>query len=228
MSAANIIQLRQLLKEKMPALRLGLEELTAQRLNHWPTGVPQIDEPLHGGLPGGALTEMVAVQRSSGSALLRNALLARAAREKQIVALIDGKDSLDVTTMEESVLSRLIWVRCQSADETLKAADLVLRDRNVPLVFLDLISNPATQIRRIPATTWFRFQRIVEQSSTVCLVLTPQPMISPAQARITLQPARFSLNALEREPAQLLTELNLEVSDARRSRELNERLRHSA
>jgi hypothetical protein len=53
-------------------------------------------------------------------------------------------------------------------------------------------------------------------------------MISPAQARIVLQPARFSLNALEREPAELLAELHLEVSDARRSRELNERLRHSA
>jgi hypothetical protein len=68
----------------------------------------------------------------------------------------------------------------------------------------------------------------VEQSSTICLALTPQPMISPAQARITLMPTRFSLNALERGSEELLAELNLEVSDARRSRELNERLRYSA
>lgn len=228
MPAANVIQLRQLLKEKMPALRLSLEELPSQRLNHWPTGLPPIDAPLHGGLPKGALTEMIAAQRGSGSALLRNALLARAAQEKQIVALIDGNDSLDVTAMDETVLSRLIWVRCHSAEESLKAADLLLRDRNVPLVFLDLISNPVAQIRRIPATTWFRFQRIVEQSSMVCVALTPQPMISPAQARITLLPTRFSLNALERGSEELLAELNLEVSDARRSRELNERIRHSA
>jgi hypothetical protein len=228
MPAANVIQLRQLLREKMPAVRLSLEELPSQRQNHWTTGISQIDEALNGGLPKGALTEITAVQRSSGSALILNALLRRAAVEKQIVALIDGNDSFDVTAMEERILSRLLWVRCQSADEALKAADILLRDRNVPMVMLDLIANPLTQVRRIPATTWFRFQRIVEQSSTVCLVFTPQPMISPAQARITLPPKRFSLEALEQESDEVLSELKLDVSDARRAREFNERLRSSA
>jgi hypothetical protein len=228
MPAANVIQLRQLLKEKMPALRLSLEELPSHRLNHWPTGVPQLDQPLHGGLPKGALTEITAAQRGSGSALLRNALLTQATKERQIVALIDGHDSFDVTAVEEKILSRLIWVRCHSAEESLKAADLLLRDRNVPIVLLDLVANPSAQIRRIQATTWFRFQRIVEQSSAVCIVFTPQPMISPAQARITLAPVRFSLDALDREPEELLDELKLEVSDARRTRELNEHLRNSA
>jgi hypothetical protein len=228
MPAANLIQLRQLLKEKMPESRFSLDELPSQRQNHWPTGLSQIDGWLQGGLPKGALTEIVAARPGSGSALLMNALLARAAREKQIVALVDGQDSFDATAVEENILARLLWVRCHSAAAALKAADLLLRDQNVRVILLDLIVNPVMQVRRIPATTWFRFQRIIEQSSTVCVVLTPRPMISPAQARITLPPAKFSLAALEHEPEALLAGLKLEVSDARRARQSDVRLHGSA
>jgi hypothetical protein len=225
MPAANVIQLRQLLKEKLPGLRQNLEGASAQRQNGWKTGLTKLDAPLQGGLPKSALTEIVAAQRNSGSALLRNAFLRRAAGERQIITLVDGSDSFDATQVEEAVLSRLLWVRCRSAEESLKAADLLLRDQNVSLVLLDLIANPAAQLRRIPATTWFRFQRLIEQTSTVCLVFTPQPMIASASVRITLSPARFSLDALDREPEELLNELKFDVVDARRSREAVEHLR---
>jgi hypothetical protein len=228
MPAANVIQLRQLLREKLPELRLSLEELPSQRQNHWPTGLAQIDGLLHGGLPKGALTEVVAARRGSGSALLMKALFTQAARKKEIVALVDGHDSFDVTAVEEKLLKRLLWVRCHSAEEALKAADLLLRDQNVPVVLLDLMANPALQVRRIPATTWFRFQRIAEQGSTVCVVLTPQPMVSPAQARITLPAGKFSLETLECEPEAVWADLKPEVSDARRVREVDLRLRSSA
>jgi hypothetical protein len=218
MPAANVIQLRQLLKEKLPDLRLGFDGLQVQ--TSWPTGVSQIDEPLQGGLPKGALIEITAGQRGSGSALLMSWLLRRAAQENQIIALVDGHDSFDVTAFDPEVLSRLLWVRCNSAEEALKASDLVLRDGNLSFVLLDLIANPAAQLRKIPATTWFRFQRIVEQTSTVCIVLTPQPMVSPAQVRISPGASRLSLSTLESEPDTLMKELKLEVSDTRRSREL--------
>jgi len=228
MPAARIIQLRQLLKEKMPELRLGVDELPTQRSLHWSTGVPQVDEPLNGGLPKGGLTEIVEPHRGSGSALLLHALLHKAAREHQIIALIDGADSFDVTRVEEEILSRLLWVRCRSADEALRAADLLLRDQNLPLLLLDLVGNPATSLRRIPTTAWFRFQRILEPTSTVCAVLTPQTMVSPAQVRITLQPSRFNIQTFEREPDELLRELKLEISDSRRLRQSGERLRNIA
>ncbi len=228
MPAASVIQLRQLLKEKMPQLRVGLDELTARHQNRWPTGVPQLDHSLQGGLPRGALSEVIAPGCSSGSGLLRNALLTRAAAEKQIVAFIDGRDALDVTAMDEAALERLLWVRCRSAEEALKAADIILRDRNLPLVILDLRLNTAAELRRIPATTWFRFQRILELGSTVCVVLTPQAKVSPAQARITIAPEPLALDFLDRDPEQLLAELKLEVSDARHLRETNEQLRNLA
>jgi hypothetical protein len=125
---------------------------------------------------------------------------------------VDGSDSLDVTQLEPAVLSRLLWVRCRSAQEAMKATDLLLRDGNLPLVLLDLAGNPAAQFRDIPATTWYRLQRIVEQSSTVCIALTPRPMVGPAEARIFLR-SRFTLDAMEQDADDLLSELKLEVAE---------------
>ena len=214
MPAANIIELRQLLTERFPGLRTRADELSAIKRAFWPTGLPQLDEPLHGGFPKGALAEMVAAQRGSGSALLMAALIHRGLDENKFVAMIDGQDSLDVTQLGED-LSHLLWMRCRSTEEAMKAADLLLRDGNLPLVLLDLVSNPAAQLRKIPATTWYRFQRLIEQTSTVCVVLTPRVMVAPAQVRITLH-SRFSMSALEREPQELLRELKLEVAETRR------------
>jgi hypothetical protein len=221
MPAANIIELRQLLAERFPGLRTRADELSAARHAFWPTGLPQLDEPLRGGLAKGAIAEVVAEQRGRGSALLMTALIHRALGENKFVAVIDGQDSLDVTQLGED-LSRLFWVRCRSTEEALKAADLLLRDGNLPLILLDLVSNPAAQLRKIPATTWYRFQRLIEQTSAVCVVLAPRPMVAPAQARVTLR-SRFSIKALERGRQEVLRELKVEVTEARRfgeSREL--------
>ena len=49
----------------------------------------------------------------------------------------------------------MLWVRCAAREEALKATDLLLRDRNFPLVVLDLKLNPIKQLRKIPTSTWF-------------------------------------------------------------------------
>ena len=223
MPGANIIQLRQLLSEKFPGARARAAGLDR---HCWPTGLPQIDEPLEGGLPRGALAEIIAESAGSGGALLISALIHGAARERQIIAVVDGRDSLEVTQIGGDV-SRLLWVRCRSVEEAMKAADLLLRDRNVPFVALDLAASPPAQVRKIPATVWYRFQRLLEQTSTVCAVFTPRAMVSPAKVRITLR-SRFSLEALDGERELLLRELKVEVSAARRSGELFTGLKKSA
>lgn len=217
MPAANVIQLRKLLAERFPGLRTRADELATAPRDFWATGLRQIDGPLRGGLPKGALTEVVAERRGCGSALLMTALIRQGMREKQLVAVVDGQDSLDVTQIE-SDLSRLLWVRCHTANEALKATDLLLRDGNLPLVLLDLVANPAAQVRKIPAPAWYRFQRLLEQTSMVCLVLTPRAMVSPAKARITLR-SHFSLEALGRDQDELARALKLEISETRRFRE---------
>jgi hypothetical protein len=220
MPAANIIQLRQLLAERFPGLRTRAAELSTAKHACWPTGVPQLDAPLRGGLSKGALAEIVAERPGCGSTLLMTTLIQRALGENKFTAVIDGQDSFDVTQLGEN-LSRLLWVRCRATAEALQAADLLLRDGNMPLVLLDLASNPPAQLRKIPATTWYRFQRLLEQTSAVCVVIVPRPMVAPAQVRITLR-SRFSIQALDREPEDLLAELKLDVTEARRFAETRE------
>ena len=110
----------------------------------------------------------------------------RAAFLRQFAAVIDGRDSFDAAALEPSTLSRLLWIRCHTAEEAVKAGDLVLRDGNLPVVLLDLALNPVAELRKIPAPTWYRFQRIVEQSTATFIVLTPQALIAPAEVRVTL------------------------------------------
>jgi hypothetical protein len=218
-TGTNIIQLRQLLKEKFPGLRTHAEEIVSDTRNFWSTGLRQMDDLLGGGLSKGALTEIIAERRGTGSALLACSLLCQVAQAGQIVAFVDGSDSLEVTQLEEAALSRLLWIRCRSAAEALKATDLLLRDGNLPLVLLDIAINPEKQLRGIPATTWYRLQRILEQIATACVVFTPRAMVSPARDRIFLR-SHFSLNSLEQEHDALLAELKMEAAETRRFSEL--------
>ncbi len=214
MPSANIIQLRQLLSDKFPGLRLQLNDQAApDRL--WPTGLPQLDAPLAGGLPKGALIEIVSGGNSSGGATVLRALLTRSAADRQIVTLIDGQDALDVTQMEEAILARLLWVRCTSAEEAVKAADLVLRDANLPLVLVDLKMAPPAQLRRISSTTWYRFQRLMEETGTTCVIFVPAPVVGAAQIRVTLT-GGFTLDALEQAAPDCVQAVKLEVTDLRR------------
>ncbi|MGH7940756.1 MAG: hypothetical protein ACREFR_06785 [Limisphaerales bacterium] len=216
MMPANLIQLRQLLAEKFPEARLPLQWPRPAETCRWPTGIPQIDKPLRGGLPRGALAEFTAERKCSGSATLVCEILRHAARHNEILALVDGNDSLDVAPIEGRVLSRMLWVRCHRTDEALKAADLLLRDKNLPLVLIDLKLAQERQLRKIPAALWYRFQRLVEETSAVCMVFTSWPMVSPAQTRIALHSA-FSLDALEKDTRELLGELRLEVFDRKQA-----------
>lgn len=226
MSVPDVIRLRALLSEQFPGLRMRLNEITSEENKYWPTGLPQMDEPLRGGLAKGALTEIVS-GKHCGSSMLIHALLGKAARENQIIALIDGNDSLDVTQIGEDVLSRLLWVRCRSVEASLKAADLVLRDGNLNIVLIDLNLNGERQLRKIPATHWYRFQRLVEATGTVCIVLAPHSIVGPAQVRIKLRP-QLSIAALDHNFNELLTTLEMEVFSSRPFSEINAAFRMSA
>lgn len=212
-SSEKIIQLRRLLSERFPGARFSADVETKQN-SFWPTGISQIDELLRGGLPKGAIVELVSERRNSGSALFISTLLRKAAAENQIVTLIDGQDSFDPCAFEQETLSRLLWVRCKNAGEAMKSVDLILRDRNLPLVLLDLALNPTKQLRKIPSSTWYRLQRITETTSTIFVVITPQAMVGCAQIRLGLD-SQFTLEDLDAEPFHLLEKLKAEVAQHR-------------
>lgn len=214
MPSEKVVQLRQRLAGRIPNLRILSEASPSREQSVWPTGVGQIDVLLHGGLPKGHLTELVTARNSSGSALFFATCLHKAAEKQQILALIDGQDSFDPAGFAPQTLSRLFWVRCRSAEQALKAVDLILRDRNLPLVVLDLQLNPASQLRRIPSSTWYRLQRILEGTSTVFMVLTPRAMVGCAQARLNLH-SQFDLADVEKTGGELLQKLKMDLSHHR-------------
>ena len=64
---------------------------------------------------------------------LGRALLRHATRERRWSALIDGHDQFDPQSAGSSALSGLLWIRCHTATEAMRSADLLLRDGNLPL-----------------------------------------------------------------------------------------------
>ena len=78
-----------------------------------PTGIPEIDALLEGGLPLGAITELVGPP-SSGRTTLAQAALAAITSAGKAVAWVDASDTLDpVSAAAAGIdLSRQLWVRC--------------------------------------------------------------------------------------------------------------------
>ena len=175
----TIIDLRNLLAERFPHSSLP----AASRLK---TNIPILDYATEGGLPKNAITEIISPHVSVGSATLIHALLQRAHRDRYFLALIDGRDSFDPASMGNLCLRNLLWVRCHNAMEAVKAADLLLRDGNFPLVVLDLVLNAADELRKIPQSSWYRLQRLVEPAATAFLVLTRRSIVSSAQWKLRL------------------------------------------
>jgi recombination protein RecA len=135
------------------------------------TGIPEIDA-LAGGFPRGALTEICGPPCSGRTTVLLSALASRTA-EAEVCALIDARDSFDPRSAEAAgvELQQLLWVRCRSLDQSLRAADLVIQGGGFGFVALDLSDVAPETVRHVPLNAWFRFRRAVEDTSTVLLVL---------------------------------------------------------
>jgi hypothetical protein len=179
-TSGKIIDLRKLLAERFP----HRPATAATRLF---TGLPFLDESSGGGLPRGAITELISPRTSAGSASIIRALIYGACRDNYFLALIDGRDSFDPCGLDTSSLRHLLWVRCSKAFEAIKAADLLLRDGNFPLVIVDLVLNAPEELRKILQTDWYRLQRLVELAPTACLVLTRYEMAGSAQLKLVLE-----------------------------------------
>src|SRR5216110_1918075 len=177
---AVIIDLRKALSERFPAR-------SAPAASVLTTGLRFLDRASSGGLPKSAITELITPRPSAGSASLLHALLRAAQRDRHFVALIDGSDSFDPGSSDNSALRHLLWVRCRKAFDAIKATDFLLRDGNFPLVIVDLVLNAPQELRKIPQTSWYRLQRLVESAPTACLVLTRHGMVSSAQLKIVLE-----------------------------------------
>lgn len=198
--SANIISLAAELAERFPAA-------APLPVRHWATGWEEVDA-FEGGVPHNAVTELCSSVACGGFFL--HQVLGTLRERRGLGALVDAGCTFDPGSHDAAAFSRLLTVFCQTAEQSVKVTDLLLRDGNLPLVMLDLQGLPLRKIGRIPASTWHRFQRLVERSGTALVVMTPQPMVEAARVRITLR-ASWSLAALTRLRSELFRNVRAQV-----------------
>ena len=126
------------------------------------------------------------------------------------MALVDAADGFDPQPLDPALLSHLLWVRCGTMAQCLKAADLILRDGNLPILLLDLRGSAACDLKKIPNTTWYRLQRIAAQSAVACLIATPRFMVSSAHYRVQIR-GDFHVGDLDRPIEELLAAMEFQV-----------------
>ena len=148
------------------------------------TGIASIDA-LTGGLPRGAITEIFG-PRSSGRTSTMVAILSEATANDEVCALVDGNDAFDPKSAADAGtdLNRLLWVRCHKLEQVLKSTDLLLQGGGFGRVILDLTDLPPAQVRSIPLASWFRFQRTIEKTPTVLLIMSPESVVQSAAALV--------------------------------------------
>jgi recombination protein RecA len=169
---------------------------------HVSTGISEIDL-LAGGLPRGALTEILGPDCSGRTSLLFSALSMRTAH-LEACALIDGCDAFDPYSAEAAGvnLKQLLWVRCRNIQQTLRATDLLLQSGGFGFIALDLSDVSREVVRHVPLDAWFRFRRAVEDTQTILVVLE-QESNAKTCASLVLR--------LKGEPAQWATTLQTQT-----------------
>jgi hypothetical protein len=183
--------------------RVGAEQVAA-------FGVSALDERLLGGVPRGQVSELVGSVSSGRTSVSWTWLGAATRRGESAALIDTFDRFDPATGQACGIeLSRLLWIRGQAItktsaaidpawlpgaravagpgtllertiDRALKALNLVLQSGVCTAVVLDFADVPITGIRRVPHTTWFRLQRIVEETDIACLLLGPMPLARSA------------------------------------------------
>jgi recombination protein RecA len=157
--------------------------------------IPALDQ-ITGGLPRGGLTEICGPESSGRTALLLS-VLAEAAYNGELCALLDGRDALDPHSAAAAgvALNRLLWVRCRQVEQALRSAELLLEGGGFGVVALDLAGAPAPVMRRIPLPVWFRLRWVVRNTRTALIVLEREPTVGTSASlvvRLEAETVRWS------------------------------------
>jgi recA bacterial DNA recombination protein len=202
-ASPKIIELRKVLAERYPRQK-GIRSLSI------PTGWSPLDTLLGGGLPKGAITQLLIPNISSGGTIVLHEIIEAMHRGSQYVALIDSQNCFEPVVD----YPLLLWIRCHNVLQALKATDLVLRDGNLSLVILDFKENPDKELRKIPGTAWYRFQRLAEENRNTLLAITRHPVVNSAQVTISTM-HRLCIDDLSTQRVDLVKFISLEITHSR-------------
>jgi recombination protein RecA len=195
------------------------------------SGIPSLDAAI-GGLPRGAITEICG-GTSSGRTSLALTVLASMSRKDEVCALVDGMDAFDPESGAASGIDmqRLLWVRCRNVDQVLRSTDLLLQGGGFGMVALDLSDLPQKALHGVPLATWFRFQRTIENTPTLLLLIGRESSAKSAAALVLRTKLRKAAwKGLPKAPSHgvLLahTQLDIEVLRIRHSETRNPKVQH--
>ena len=176
-------------------------------------GTDALDRALSGGLPRGQVSEVVGPASSGRTSVAWAALAAATERGESVALIDTFDRFDPPTAHACGIqLSRLLWVRGQALSKTtgaidpawlpgvravhgpgtfmervidraIKALNLVVQSGVCTMVVLDFIDVPATALRRLPASTWFRIERAIEGTDTAVLILSATPLARSAGGR---------------------------------------------
>lgn len=203
------------------------------------SGIRELDV-LSGGLPRRCLTE-VCGQASSGRTSLLLALLASATQRQETCALVDVSDAFDPFSAASAGVNfgRLLWVRCGEnqnffsarrqrhtekhnqrietpLEQALRVTDLLLQSGGFGLVAIDFADVPFKTARRIPLTSWFRFQRAVEHTPTVLCVITQAPCAQTCASlllKMQSEPLVVSSGSMMKKPSAFSSQLSVSAAE---------------
>ena len=176
-------------------------------------GTDALDRALSGGLPRGQVSEVVGPASSGRTSVAWAALAAATLRGESVALIDTFDRFDPPTAHACGIeLSRLLWVRGQAVSKTtgaidpawlpgvravngpgtfmervidraIKALNLVVQSGVCTMVVIDFVDVPATALRRLPASTWFRIERAIEGSDTAVLILSAAPIARSAGGR---------------------------------------------
>jgi hypothetical protein len=189
-ASALRIQIEHALERRFPAALTPVPRTIREAA---PTGIPEVDRLLDGGLPVGAISEVTG-PASSGRTSLALAFLAQRTQEGRVCAWVDANDAFDSESAAANgvALRQLLWVRCNSRgpdpkpwtrlDQALRATDLLLQAGGFAALVLDLGSTAPEHGCRIPLATWFRFRQAAGRTRCSLLVLAQEPFAQSSAA----------------------------------------------
>jgi hypothetical protein len=180
-AAALRIQIEDALATRFPAALTPVVHTIRETAT---TGIAAVDTLLEGGLPVGAISELVGPE-CSGRTSLALAFAARRTAEGQVCAWIDAGDAFDPESAAASGvrLRQLLWVRCGNhmaekrgkpwarLDQALRVTDLLLQAGGFAAIVLDLGGMDSAHGMRIPLASWFRFRQAADHTRCSLVVL---------------------------------------------------------
>jgi hypothetical protein len=184
-SSALRLEIEHALERSFPAALTPAQRTIRETAS---TGIAEVDELLEGGLPAGAISEIIGPE-SSGRTTLALSFVAQRTAAGQVCAWVDADDAFDPESAAANGihLPQLLWVRCRKPrtltrqrasakpfaqlDQALRATDLLLQAGGFAAIILDLGDTAFEHARRIPLATWFRFRQAADRARTSLVVL---------------------------------------------------------